>query len=239
MTDEAQKRDSSEHEPALDGLRAWQAAVVRLWSAGEDAFAELTIHWIPGAEGSSARTPWSARLLCGDNGDPAWSEDVRVSGAASIQQALQRLWDRAKVRHGLFKDDPALTVKLPSDFPSDLWVNIGERALLDRSIRVLQASHTPLAVRLGYYPERRLRQRWTAVVHRPAAEPPDGVIREVSAANLLSVLDALLADMAEPAPAAEQPADLPPPENRALAERKVDTGIIPKPSDAPPDSHKA
>lgn len=239
MTDEAQKRDSSEHEPALDGLRAWQAAVVRLWSASEDAFAELTIHWTPGEDGSSARTPWSARLLCGDNGEPAWSEDVRVSGAASIQQALQRLWDRAKVRHGLFKDDPSLTVKLPSDFPSDLWVNIGERALLDRSIRALQATHAPLAFRLGYYPERRLRQRWTAMVHKPAVEPPDGVIREVSAANLLSVLDALLAALAEPAPAQEHKADLPAPESRALAERKVDTEIIPKPPDMPSDSQKS
>ncbi|MHB8629359.1 MAG: hypothetical protein ACYDBJ_22950 [Aggregatilineales bacterium] len=237
MTDETQKRDSSEHEPALDGLRAWQAAVVRLWSASEDAFAELTIQWVPEDDGSGSRTPWSARLLCGDSGKPGWSEDVRISSAASIQQALQRLWDRAKVRHGLFKDDPSLTVKLPSDFPSDLWLNIGERALLDRAMRAIQASHTSLAFRLGYYPERRLRQRWTALVHRIGVEPPDGVIREVSAANLLNALDELLAALAGPAPQ-EQKADLPGPETRALAERKVDTSIIAKPSDMPPDVQK-
>jgi len=236
MTDETQKRDSGEHEPALDGLRAWQAAVVRLWSASEDAFAELTIQWELTRDSSNARTPWSARLLCGDNGKPGWSEDVRISDAASIQQALQRLWDRAQVRHGLFKDDPTLTVKLPSDFPSDLWVNIGERALLDRLMRAIQASHAPLVVRLGYYPERRLRQRWAATVHRAGAEPPEGVIREVNAANLLNVLDTLLAALAEsplnPAPKLDAAAS----ESRALTEHKGDKDMIEKPPDTPPQT---
>jgi hypothetical protein len=239
MSDETQQRDSGEHEPALDGLRAWQAAIVRLWSATEDAFAELTIQWTVAEDGSNTRTPWSARLLCGDKGKPSWSEDVRISDAASIQQALQRLWDRAQVRHGLFKDDPTPTIKLPSDFPSDLWVNIGERALLDRLIRAIQASRAPLAFRLGYYPERRLRERWAAVVHRTAVEPPDGLVREVSGANLLSALDALLAALAEPSAAQPPTVDMPAAETRALTEHKAETGIIEKPADAAPNAPKS
>ena len=193
--------DNSEgRELALDGLRAWQAAVVRLWSAGEDSFAELTLNWSPGefTNPASTRTPWSARLHCGDESKPGWSEDVQISSAASVQQALQRLWDRATARHGLFKDDPALTEKLPTDFPADRWLTIGERALLDRVISGIKFSRAPVVFQLGYYPEQRLRQRWVATVHKAKSTPPDGMIREVNAPSLLSVLDALLHALAEP-----------------------------------------
>jgi hypothetical protein len=193
--------DTENHEPALDGLRAWQAAVVRLWSTGEDSFAELILSWSPGevSNPASMRTPWAARLHCGDEGKPGWTEDVQITGAASIQQALQRLWDRATARHGLFKDDPALTDKLPTDFPADRWLTIGERALLDRVINGIKYSRAPVVFQLGYYPEQRLRQRWMATVYRAKSTPKEGVVREVSASSLLNVLDALLHALAEPA----------------------------------------
>ena len=187
-------------DPALDGLRAWQAAVVRLWSAGEDSFAELTLSWSPGevTNPASMRMPWAARLHCGDQTQPGWKEEVEINGAASVQQALQRLWDRATARHGLFKDDPTLTVKLPTDFPADRWLTIGERALLDRVVNGIKYSRAPVVFQLGYYPERRLRERWVATVFKAKSTLPDGLIREVNAPSLLSVLDALLHALAEP-----------------------------------------
>jgi len=193
--------NAENYETAIDGLRAWQAAVVRLWSAGEDSFAELTLSWSPGevTNPASMRTPWAARLHCGDEGKPGWTEDVQIIGAASVQQALQRLWDRATARHGLFKDDPTLTVKLPSDFPADRWLTIGERALLDRVINGIKYSRAPVVFQLGYYPEQRLRQRWVATVYRAKSTPKEGMVREVNAPSLLNVLDALLHALAEPA----------------------------------------
>jgi hypothetical protein len=220
---------NAEHELVLDGLRAWQAAIVRLWSASTDSFAELTLTWLPPeAEGA----PWTARLSCGDRAEPGWAEDVQVTAAASIQQSLQRLWDRAQVRHGLFKDDPSLMVKLPTDFPADLWLTVGERALLDRLINTLKRGQSSHSIRLIYRPDQRLSARWLASLYDPAAEPGKNVIHEVYAASLLYVTDALLAAMIH------KPADAPNlelPQTRALSERPTDRSIQTVPEkDVPP-----
>ena len=210
-------------EETLDGLRAWQSAVVRLWSASEDAFAELTLTWLPAdVEGA----PWTARLYCGDRAEPGWIEDVRVMAAASIQQALQKLWDRAQVRHGLFKEDPDLTTKLPTDFPADLWLTAGERALLDRTTQILKRTRAKAIIRLSYHPDRRLSVRWTAILHATGSEPPEGVIHEVNADSLLYVCDALLHALATPTTEAARNAQVTSgldPETHALSERKTDT----------------
>jgi len=235
-TDSVSQSERGKHpaEPVIDGLRAWQAAVVRLWSATEDAFAELTLSWSP----KEARLPWSARLWCGDGGKPGWSEDVQISGAASIQQALQRLWDRAQVRHGLFKDDPSPTIKLPTDFPADLWLAIGERALLDQVVHAIQRTQA-IGLRLGYYPGRRLRERWWTAVHKIEAELPEGLVREASGESLLVALDALLHALSEP-----QAQPLEKPKEQALMEQtKPETGLMATPpatseSTKPDDSTK-
>lgn len=211
----------------MDGLRAWQAATVRLWSANEDAFAELSLTWLPA---NTEGAPWMARLHCGDKGEPGWVEDVQIVSAASVQQALQRLWDRAKVRHGLFKDTPEINVKLPTDFPADLWLTAGERALLERTINAVKRAHAGTAIRLSYHPDRRLSARWTALLHATDAEPPEGVMYEVSAASLLYAADALLKAMDSAAREQIEPmvTEAKPsldPEMRALTHRTTDVAI--------------
>ncbi|GEM_PF-1244739 len=246
--------DLSEHkeEVLLDGLRAWQAATVRLWSASEDAFAELILTWLPA---KAVGAPWTARLHCGDKsadknggeaGEAGWVEDVTITAAASIQQALQKLWDRAKVRHGLFKDDPTLPTKVPSDFPADMWLTVAERSFLDRIINTLKRNRVNAALRLSYHPDRRPSARWSAVLHTPPLTPEsaalptesptgspavEGMLHEVHAATLLYVCDALLNSLAQPPQDTQatmsQAAQVVDTESRALVERKIDTAIQP------------
>ncbi len=220
--------DPNEPEPVIDGLRAWQSAIVRLWSASTDSFAELTLTWLPPeAEGA----PWTGRLSCGDRGEPGWAEDVQITGAASIQQVLQRLWDRAQVRHGLFKDDPEATVRQPTDFPVDLWLAVGERALLDRLINTIRQRRSTLSIRLSYRPEQGLSTRWMAALYDPAGAPGESVLHEVFAKSFLFVTDALLAAMIH------KPADAPSlelPQTRALVERPTDRAIQTMPENEEP-----
>lgn len=145
------------------------------------------------------------------------------------------------MRHGLFKEDPDLTTKLPTDFPADLWLTAGERALLDRTTQMLKRTRAKAAIRLTYHPDRRLSVRWTAILHATGSEPPDGVIHEVNAESLLYVCDALLHALATPASRSTKNAQVASsldPEMRALVERKTDTDIqpiTPPPSTSPGD----
>lgn len=204
----------------IDGLRAWQAAVVRLWSEGGDSYAELDLGWLPP---ESPDAPWIARLTCGDRAEEGWAEDARIVKATSPQQALQKLWDRAKARHGLFKEDAVLLTRPPTDFPADYWLTIAERALLDRAQNVLRRAAPKTAIRLSYHPERRSATRWAAMLHPFNVEPPEGVQAEVAGATLLQALDALNRAIEKQYSEAETPptdAEL-----LALMERKTDISL--------------
>jgi hypothetical protein len=178
---------STENPEILDGLRAWQAAVVRLWSASDDAFAVLSVSWLPeGARGA----PWTVRLRYGDDGQESWSEDVRILGATTVQQALRRLWERARLHRGLLPeqaDHPAF----PEDVAEDAWLTPDELSLIERLGAVLQP-HQPIAVRWSYQPELGLNSQWVAVLHDPGKEPPDGVTLTIRAAHLAEVCEMLI-----------------------------------------------
>ncbi len=208
-------------EEPMDGLRAWQSAVVRMWSNSTDTFAELSLGWLPP---ESDDAPWIARLYCGDRSEEGWIEDVQVIKANSAQQALQRLWDRAKARHGLFKDDPRLPIKAPTDYPSDLWLSVAERALIDRAILALKRKAPKTAMRLIYHPDRRPGERWVAVLHPFSVEPPEAVLHEVSAGTLAQTLNSLLheVDVRFKTGELEQQID---PDLLDLMERKTDLGV--------------
>lgn len=207
-------------DESLDGLRSWQAAVVRLWSSGVDSFAELSIGWYPpdGADG-----PWIARLYCGDRASEGWVEDVQVIRAQSFPVVLQRLWDRAKARHGLFKDDPRLPLKTPGDFPADLWLTIAERALLDRLLRTLGTHMPKTAARFTYHPDNRPNTRWVMALHPFNLEPPQGVLYDAAGPTFMVALNSLIERLEARLKAGdtEQVA----PEVRALMERKTDIGF--------------
>src|SRR5450432_1500015 len=109
-----------------DGLRAWQAAVVRLWShsEGDDneadstTFATLTLSWLP--EGSRG-APWTVRLRHGGNEN--WTQDSAVTAVPTLPQALEALWGRARMRDRVLQD-------LPGEFAA--WLNDDESTLLER-----------------------------------------------------------------------------------------------------------
>jgi hypothetical protein len=212
-------------EPApdepMDGLRAWQAAVVRLWSNTTDTFAELSIGWLPP---ESDDAPWIARLYCGDRAQEGWIEDVQIIKANSAQQALQRLWDRAKARHGLFKDDPRLPIKAPTEYPADLWLSVAERSLIDRALLVLKRKAPKTGMRFSYHPERRPGERWLAVLHPFSVEPPEGTLHETSGGTLAQALNGLLheIDTRFKTGELEQQID---PDLLDLMERKTDLGV--------------
>jgi hypothetical protein len=171
----------------LDGMRAWQAAVVRLWSASDDAFAMLTLSWLPeGAPGA----PWTVRLRYGDEGQESWSEDVRILGAPTVQQALRRLWDRARLHHGLLPEGPDHPA-FPDDVAGDVWLTSDELALIERLDVALQPRQ-PIAVQLSYQPELGLNSQWVAVLHDPGKEPPEGVTLTIRAAHLAEVCEMLI-----------------------------------------------
>ncbi len=222
LSGETMELNKVEEPEAMDGLRAWQAATVRLWSATEDAFAELSLTWLPG---SMEGAPWTARLHCGDKAEPGWVEDVQIISAASVQQALQRLWDRAKVRHGLFKDTSDMEIKAPTDFPADLWLTTAERALIDRAINTVKRNRADAALRFSYRPDQRLSARWVVWLHPSSVEPPEGAIHEVHAANLMHAVDALLKAMDGAAQQHNQAALSLDVETRALTEQKTDFGM--------------
>lgn len=181
-----------EHHEIPDGLRAWQAAIVRLWSASDDSFATLALTRVPdGTEGA----PWTATLHCGEEGDEPWSEDVKITGAKTIQLALQRLWDRAKVRHGLFEDE-AERQPLPSDFPADSWLTTAERALIDHLTTTMKTRQSrPVALRLSYHPDLGLESRWAATLHDPAQTFPEGTFVTLQGAHLANVCEALIKEI--------------------------------------------
>ena len=171
----------------LDGLRAWQAAIVRLWSASDDAFAALMLSWLPeGARGA----PWTVRLRYGDDGQASWSEDVTISAAPTVQEALRRLWERARLHHGLLPEGPDHPA-FPEDVAEDDWLTADELALIERLDEALQPRQ-PIAVQLSYQPELGLNSQWIAVLHDPSKEPPDGVTLTVHAAHLVEVCEMLI-----------------------------------------------
>jgi hypothetical protein len=159
-----------EHPVIPDGLRAWQAAVVNLWSASEDAFATLVISWC------SENIPGS--LVCGDNGQENWSEEVKVAGVPSLQQALHKLWQRAHSHHELFKG-----MAFPDDFPDDAWLDQHEQQLVENLCDLLQDRH-PVALRLSYHPDLGLSTRWVAILHDPEKNLPDSVLLNLSGEHL-------------------------------------------------------
>src|SRR3954468_7736022 len=138
---------STQHSEIHDGLRAWQSMVVRWWSASDDAFAALTITWL--SEGFSG-APWIVRLQYGDNGDESWAQEIRVSRAPTIQQALKKLWRRTEMHRSLFSDDPQYPT-IPADFPDETWLNDDELTLIQRLSGLLQARQ-PIALQLSYRP---------------------------------------------------------------------------------------
>jgi hypothetical protein len=171
----------------LDGLRAWQAAVVRLWSASDDAFAVLTLSRLPeGARGA----PWTVRLRYGDDGQASWSEEVKIWRAPTVQQALRRLWERARLHHSLLPEGPDHPA-FPEDVAGDVWLTPDELALIERLDAVLQPRQ-PIAVQLSYQPELGLNSQWVAVLHDPVQEPPDGVALTIHAAHLTEVCEMLI-----------------------------------------------
>jgi hypothetical protein len=178
---------SAQHPEIPDGLRAWQSMVVRWWSASDDAFAALTITWL--SEGFSG-APWVVRLQYGDNGDDSWAQEIRVSRAPSIQQALQNLWQRTAMHRSLFTADPQYPA-IPKDFPDDSWLSGDEIALIERLSRLLDARQ-PIALQLSYRPDLGLSSNWVAILHDPTKEPPDGVTLAVHAAHLAEVCQQLI-----------------------------------------------
>ncbi len=178
---------STENPEILDGLRSWQAAVVRLWSASDDAFAALRLSWLPeGARGA----PWTVQLRYGDDGQASWSEDVRISAAPTVQEALRRLWERARLHHGLLPEGPDHPA-FPEDVTDEAWLTPDELALIERLDAVLQPRQ-PIAVQLSYQPELGLNSQWVAVLHDPGKEPPESVTLSVRASHLVEVCEMLI-----------------------------------------------
>jgi hypothetical protein len=178
---------SAQHPEILDGLRAWQSMIVRWWSASDDAFAALTITWL--SEGFNG-APWVVRLQFGDNGDECWAQEIRVSRAPTVPQALKKLWQRTEMHRGLLKTDPQYPA-IPADFPDDTWLSGDELTLIERLSSLLQARQ-PIALQLSYRPDLGLSSQWVAILHDPTKEPPDGVTLAVHAAHLAEVCQQLI-----------------------------------------------
>lgn len=169
----------------LDGLRTWQAAVIHLWSASDEAFATLAVSWKP--EGTHG-APWSVHLRYGDEGPESWTEEIRVSGAPTLQQALRRLWKRTGRHLGMLPpDQPSFSV----DFDDNAWLTPDEIAVIERVHEALKPRQ-PIALRLTYDPELGLSSQWVATLHDPAKEPPAGVTLTLYAEHLLDLCQRLI-----------------------------------------------
>ncbi|MCC7448308.1 MAG: hypothetical protein IT324_12885 [Anaerolineae bacterium] len=170
------------HAQSPDGLRAWQSAVVRLWSASDDAFATLTLTWLPNDRPGG---PWIVSLECGDAGE-GWSETVKIAGAPTLQTALHRLW--ARINQSLLNDSSA---PLPADYADDAWLTADEIALLDRLMALMQ-SRQPIGMQLVYRPELGLSSQWIAVLHDLNKEPPEPIMNAIHAEHLARVCELLI-----------------------------------------------
>ncbi len=173
---------STGHAQSLDGLRTWQSTVVRLWSASDDAFATLTLTWLPEDRPGG---PWMVSLECGDTSE-GWSETAKIAGAPTIQVALHKLWTR--INHGLLND---LHAPLPTDFPDDTWLTADEIALLDRLIELMRPRQ-PVGLQLAYRPELGLSSQWMAVLHDLNKEPPEPIMNAIHAEHLAQVCELLI-----------------------------------------------
>ncbi len=176
---------SAGNPEVLDGLRTWQAAVIRLWSASDEAFATLAVSWRP--EGTPG-APWSVHLRYGDEGQDNWSEDIRVLGAPTMQQALRRLWKRTGRHLGLLPPDQP---PFAEDFEDEAWLTSEETAVIAHLHEAL-GPRQPIALRLTYDPELGLSSQWVAVLHDPAQEPPAGVTLTLYAEHLLDLCQRLI-----------------------------------------------
>lgn len=165
-----------------DGLRAWQSTVVRLWSASDDAFATLTLTWLPEDRPGG---PWIVSLECGDTGE-GWSETVKVAGAPTMQAALHQLW--ARVNRSLLNDRRA---PLLTDFPDDAWLTADEMSLLDRLLESIRPRQ-PIGLQLVYRPELGLSSQWIAVLHDLNKEPPEPIMNAIHAEHLARVCELLI-----------------------------------------------
>ncbi len=167
-----------------DGLRTWQAAIVRLWSASDDAFATLSLAWLPeGVQGA----PWIAVL---EFGDDRWAQELRVKSALTLSEALQRLWKHIQPLRSLFDEGTASNL-FPDNLPDDAWLTREEQAALDQ-LRSILEPRQPIALRLSYRPELGLSSQWVAVLHDPQQEPPQGTTLEMHAAELAEVCQLLI-----------------------------------------------
>ncbi len=182
---------SAGNPEVLDGLRTWQAAVIRLWSASDEAFATLAVTWRPegtGGTSGNAGGPWSVHLRYGDEGPESWSEEIRVSGAPTMQQALRRLWKRTGRHLGLLPPDQP---PFSEDFEDEAWLTPEEIAVIERIHETLRPRQ-PIALRLMYDPEQGLSSQWIATLHDPAKEPPTGVTLTLYAEHLLDLCERLI-----------------------------------------------
>jgi hypothetical protein len=170
------------HAQSPDGLRAWQSAVVRLWSASDDAFATLTLTWLPDDKRGG---PWIVSLECGDISE-GWSETIKIAGAPTLQTALHRLWTR--INHGLLNDSPT---PLETDFADDTWLTADEIALLDRLLETMRPRQ-PIGLQLVYRPELGLNSQWLAVLHDLNKEPPEPIMNAIHAEHLARVCELLI-----------------------------------------------
>jgi hypothetical protein len=162
-----------------DGLRTWQAAVVRLWSASDDAFATLSLFWLPeGTQGA----PWMAAL---EHGDERWSQQLQVKTAPTLSEALQRLWKHVQPLRRLF-DEGAEPSLFPDDLPEDAWLTAEEQSVLNQ-LRGILESRQPIALRLTYRPELGLSSRWMAALYDPRQESPRGTTLEMRGGELAEV----------------------------------------------------
>jgi hypothetical protein len=159
------------------GLHEWQGIVVRLWSESDEAFAALTLTWLP--EGTRG-APWMARLRYGSEDGQSWSQEIRIGGAPSIQQALYSLSQRAEK-----------LLDKPVDVPEDFWLTAEDLAIMQRVDSLLH-ERQPIALELGYCPEFGMSACWVAMLHDPARQPPDGVILMKQAGELAQVCELLI-----------------------------------------------
>jgi hypothetical protein len=165
-----------------DGLRIWQAAVVRLWSAEDNTFAALILSWLLGREEGPL---WAVRLRYGDASEPSWEQEIHVR-AANIQQAFQKLLTQARTHNELVKVLSGGTA-LPDQFPTDAWLSREESALLEK-LNALMEPRQPVALHITYRPEMGLSTSWSAVLHDPTQQNKQGVLVTTQGRNLAEIL---------------------------------------------------
>src|SRR5258706_11270604 len=161
-----------------EGLRIWQAAVVRLWSAEDNTSATLILSWLLGREEGPL---WAVRLRYGDASEPSWEQEIQVR-AANIQQAFQKLLTQARTHNELVKALSGGTA-LPDQFPADSWLSPDESALLDK-LKMLMEAREPVALHIRYRPEMGLSTSWAAVLHDPTQHSAQGVLVTAQGRNL-------------------------------------------------------